>query len=52
MLSTHYRSPLDYSDKRLEEAASALKRFYNTFSDVRELPAIDPSRCCLGANKA
>lgn len=40
MLSTHYRSPLDYSDKRLEEAASALKRFYNTFSDVRELQAL------------
>ncbi|GAK60009.1 cysteinyl-tRNA synthetase [Candidatus Vecturithrix granuli] len=37
MLSTHYRSPLDYSDKRLEEAASALKRFHNTFNDVREL---------------
>ncbi len=40
MLSTHYRSPLDYSDTRLEEAASALKRFYNTFSDVRELQAL------------
>ena len=37
MLSTHYRSPLDYSDARLEESASALKRFYNTFSDVEEL---------------
>lgn len=40
MLSTHYRSPLDYSDKRLEEAASALKRFHNTFNDVRELQTI------------
>ena len=37
MLSTHYRSPLDYSDKRLEESAAALKRFYNTFHDVHEL---------------
>lgn len=39
MLSTHYRSPLDYSDQRLEESAAALKRFYNTFHDVRELQA-------------
>ena len=43
MLSSHYRSPLDYSDKRLEEAASALKRFHNTFNDVRELRNIAQS---------
>ena len=37
MLSTHYRSPLDYSTSRLEEAAAALKRFYNIFNAVNEL---------------
>ncbi len=37
MLSTHYRSPLDYSAARLDEAATALKRFYNTFQAVKEL---------------
>lgn len=37
MLSTHYRSPLDYSDERLKEAEAALKRFYNTFHDVERL---------------
>lgn len=28
ILSAHYRSPLDYTDKNLDDAASALKRFY------------------------
>ena len=54
MLSTHYRSPLDYSDARLEESASALKRFYNTFSDVEELQArgkTEPSSVSLAAEK-
>jgi cysteinyl-tRNA synthetase len=40
MLSTHYRSPLDYSDTRLTESATALKRFYNTFHDVDRLQAL------------
>ena len=29
MLQTHYRSPLDFSDERLEEAATALERIEN-----------------------
>ncbi len=37
MLSTHYRSPLDYSQARLQESETALKRFHNTFNDVAEL---------------
>ena len=37
MLSVHYRSPLDYSDARLDEANAALKRFLNTFQDVTQL---------------
>jgi cysteinyl-tRNA synthetase len=47
MLSTQYRSPLDYSDKRLEEASTALKRFYNTFSDVHELQTCAQSNATL-----
>ncbi|GAK52681.1 cysteinyl-tRNA synthetase [Candidatus Moduliflexus flocculans] len=39
MLSVHYRSPLDYSDARLNEANAALKRFLNTFQDVAQLQA-------------
>ncbi|PIE33261.1 cysteine--tRNA ligase [candidate division KSB3 bacterium] len=40
MLSTHYRSPLDYSEARLEEATSAFKRFLNTFQGVKELQSL------------
>ncbi|MBD3308725.1 cysteine--tRNA ligase [candidate division KSB3 bacterium] len=39
MLSTHYRSPLDYSESRLEEAATALKRFSNTFQALDDVAA-------------
>ncbi len=37
LLSVHYHSPLDYSDARLDEANTALKRFLNTFQDVGQL---------------
>jgi cysteinyl-tRNA synthetase len=31
LLSTHYRSPIDFSDQRLKEAQKALERFYDFF---------------------
>ena len=34
MLQTHYRSPLDFSDERLEEANSALCRIRNTVRNL------------------
>jgi cysteinyl-tRNA synthetase len=34
MLQTHYRSPLDFSDARLEEAATSLARFENTLKNL------------------
>lgn len=37
MLSAHYRSPLDYSDARLHEAAASLKNFYQTFHQIETL---------------
>jgi cysteinyl-tRNA synthetase len=40
LLSTHYRSPLDYSEVRLEEASTALKRFYHAFNDVNGLQVL------------
>jgi len=40
LLSTHYRSPIDFSEDRLEEATRALERFYNTFKDVEALQAL------------
>ena len=41
MLQTHYRSPLDFSDERLDEAASALSRIENA---VRNLGLADEER--------
>lgn len=35
MLQTHYRSPLDFSDERLEEAAAALGRIENTVRSMK-----------------
>lgn len=35
MLSTHYRSPLEFSTKKLEEAKKSLERITNTFENIR-----------------
>ncbi len=37
MLSTHYRSPLEFSMKRLEEAKKSLERITNTFENIKFL---------------
>lgn len=42
MLQTHYRSPLDFSDARLKESASALERLENFVTNARWL-AKNPS---------
>jgi cysteinyl-tRNA synthetase len=34
ILTSHYRSPLNYSDQSLEQAKSALTRFYTTLRDI------------------
>ena len=34
LLSTHYRSPINFSDKLLEEAGEALSRLYKTLIDL------------------
>jgi cysteinyl-tRNA synthetase len=36
LLSTHYRSPLDFSDQSLNEAKSALNGFYDLFERLNE----------------
>jgi cysteinyl-tRNA synthetase len=36
LLSTHYRSPLDFSDQALQEAKRALDGFYGLFERLRE----------------
>ena len=37
IVSTHYRSPLDFSDARLDEAASSLARLKNAIDNLKEL---------------
>lgn len=37
MLSTHYRSPLEFNLEKLEEAKRALERFVNTFINMKFL---------------
>ena len=39
ILQTHYRSPLDFSDERLQEAQTSLGRLQNTQEYVEELQA-------------
>ncbi|MBX3236968.1 MAG: cysteine--tRNA ligase [Nitrospiraceae bacterium] len=36
LLSTHYRSPLDFSDQSLREAKNALNGFYDLFERLKE----------------
>jgi len=36
MVSAHYRSPLDFSDKSLNESGKALERIENCFDNIRE----------------
>ncbi|MEO7859145.1 MAG: cysteine--tRNA ligase, partial [Nitrospirales bacterium] len=36
LLGTHYRSPLDFSDKSIEEAKNALNGFYDLFKRLKE----------------
>jgi len=42
MLQTHYRSPLDFSDARLEEAKTALERLGTFVRNARWLTAKEP----------
>ncbi|HEY5974700.1 MAG TPA: cysteine--tRNA ligase, partial [Geobacteraceae bacterium] len=53
LLSAHYRSPIDFSDQNLAEAAAGLERIYKALAGVDELlaplvgqptAAIDPAR--------
>ncbi|MFQ5646670.1 MAG: cysteine--tRNA ligase [bacterium] len=36
LLSTHYRSPIDFSDQHLKEAGKGLERFTNSFRKVEQ----------------
>ena len=41
IVSTHYRSPLDFSDARLNEATSSLNRLTNALDNLKELEKME-----------
>ena len=45
ILSTHYRSPLDFSDERLTEAERALERLATVKRNLAELAAVATTDC-------
>jgi cysteinyl-tRNA synthetase len=56
LLSTHYRTEIEFSDERLAEAAAAVERFENVFRTLARLvgpegegPAADPSEAISDA---
>jgi len=44
LLSAHYRSPVDWTDDTLDQAARTLDRLYGTLRDLGEVNVDDPSR--------
>ena len=51
LLSSHYRSPIDYSEDSLKEAESAVERFYKTveriYDECPEVKTIEPDEAAL-----
>ncbi|WP_296004041.1 cysteine--tRNA ligase [uncultured Veillonella sp.] len=45
LLSTHYRSPLDFSDERLEEANKSLERLSTAIENLLYLEKCEPGQC-------
>lgn len=43
IVSSHYRSPIDYSEDSLREASAALHRFYHALRDVSDVSGISPA---------
>jgi cysteinyl-tRNA synthetase len=41
ILTSHYRSPLNYSEEQLEQAKNALTKFYNALRDINIENAVD-----------
>ena len=41
LVSSHYRSPINYSEDSLKEAKGALERFYHALRGLPEVPAAD-----------
>ena len=44
VLSTHYRSEIDFTDKKLEGAEASLRRFYNTLESLEDAKKVSVKR--------
>jgi cysteinyl-tRNA synthetase len=51
LLSTHYRSPIEFSDEQLREAESSIDRYYTTALRMRDFLGQDHSKEKAGADE-
>ena len=51
LLSTHYRSPIEFSDEQLREAESSLERYYSTILRIHDFLEKDDAGGSLNAEK-
>lgn len=51
LLSTHYRSPIEFSDEQLREAEASIDRYYTTSLRIRDFYAQDQSKEKTGADE-
>ena len=49
LVSTHYRSPLDFNEEKLKEARASLDSFYQTFRQVKEIGKVLGDHCEQGS---
>ncbi len=51
LLSTHYRSPIEFSDEQLREAETSIDRYYTTVLRVRDFLMLDHAKEKPGADE-
>ncbi len=51
LLSTHYRSPIEFSDEQLREAEASIDRYYTSSLRIRDFYAQDQSKEKAGADE-
>ena len=51
LLSTHYRSPLDFSDERLDEAERNMSRLTDVIEKIKELTVLNGNHECEAAKE-
>jgi cysteinyl-tRNA synthetase len=51
LLSTHYRSPIEFSDEQLREAESSIDRYYSTAARIEDFLALDHAKDKAGVDE-